>query len=93
MREINVVRAYMKKMYPQYSAAIDSLAVKVVITPYQIKDDSERINNLSNASGGKPIMSQKTAVIRLGYVDNVDEELKQFAKEGSVVSVFDEQAE
>lgn len=94
MREINVVRAFMKKMYPQYAAAIDSLAVKVVITPYQIKDDSERINNLSNASGGKPIMSQKTAVTRLGYVDNVDEELKQIAKEGSaVVSLFDEQAE
>lgn len=91
MREINVVRAYMKKMYPHLSTAIDSLAVKVVITPYQIKDESERINNLSNASGGKPIMSQKTAVMRLGYVDDVDEELKQIAKEGSVVNIFDEQ--
>ena len=92
-REINVVRAFLKKMYPQYAAAIDSLAVEVEITPYQIRDEAERINNLSNACGGKPIMSQKTAVARLGYVDDVDEELKQIAKEGSVVSLFDEQAE
>ncbi len=92
-REINVVRAFMKKMYPQYAAAIDSLAVEVEITPYQIRDEAERINNLSNACGGKPIMSQRTAVARLGYVDDVDEELKQIAKEGSVVSLFNEQAE
>lgn len=88
-REINVVRAFMKKMYPNLSAAIDSLQVEIVITPYQIRDEAERISNLSNATGGKQIMSQRTAVQNLGYVDNVDEELKLIAQESSV-NLFDE---
>lgn len=88
-REINVVRAFMKKMYPSLASAIDSLQVEVVITPYQIRDEAERINNLSSATGGKPIMSQRTAVSNLGYVDDVDEELAQIAKE-TTVSLFDE---
>lgn len=88
-REINVVRAFLKKMYPSLSNAIDSLQVEVVITPYQIRDEAERISNLSNATGGKAIMSQRTAVQNLGYVDDVDGELEQIAKE-STVSLFDE---
>ena len=88
-REINVIRAFMKKMYPSLAAAIDSLQVEVIITPYQIRDEAERISNLSNATGGKPIMSQRTAVQNLGYVDNVDEEMELIAKESSV-SLFDE---
>jgi len=91
-REINVIRAFMKKMYPQYVNAIDSLAVEVEITPYQIRDEAERISNLTNATGGKAIMSQKTAVANLGYVDDVDEELAQIAQE-STVSLFDEPTE
>lgn len=88
-REINVVRAFMKKMYPNLSAAIDNLQVDVVITPYQIRDEAERITNLTNATNGKAIMSQRTAVANLGYVDDVDEELEQIAKENAV-NVFDE---
>lgn len=88
-REINVVRAYMKTMYPELSDAIDSLSVDIIITPYQIRDESERINNLTNATGGKPIMSQRTGVSRLGYVDDIDKELELIASE-STVSLFDE---
>ncbi|MCM1440060.1 MAG: phage portal protein [Roseburia sp.] len=88
-RELNVVRAFMKKMFPRYAAAIDSLQVEVVITPYQIRDEAERISNLSNATGGKPIMSQKTAIANLGYVDDVDAELEQIKSE-TTVNLFEE---
>jgi hypothetical protein len=80
-REINVVRAFMKKMYPKLAAAIDSLSVEVVITPYRIFDESETINKLSNATGGRQIMSRKTAISHLGYVDDVEEELNQILEE------------
>ena len=80
-REINVVRAFMKKMFPNLANAIDSLVVEVCITPYQIRDTSEEISNLTNATGGKPIMSQKTAIRELGYVSDVDEELQQIKEE------------
>lgn len=88
-REINVIRAFMKKMFPRLAAAIDALQVEVIITPYQIRDEAERISNLTNATGGKPIMSQKTAIANLGYVDDVDAELEQIKSE-TTVNLFDE---
>ena len=80
-REINVVKAFAKKMFPKLEAAIESLQVQVLITPYNITDESERINMYSDATGGKPVMSQRTAVERLGYADNLDEELQRIADE------------
>ncbi len=80
-REINVIRAFLKKMYPSLAAAIDSLAVEVVITPYQIQDEAETINKLSNAAGGKAIMSRRTAIRNLNYVEDVDEELALIQEE------------
>lgn len=91
-REINVIRAYMKQMFPSLAKAIDSLQVEAEITPYTIQDEAELISNLSNATGGKPIMSQRTAIQNLGYVDDVEEELQQIADE-STVDVFQEPAQ
>ena len=78
-REINVVKAFMKKMFPTLISAIDSLEVTVEITPFQIRDDSEQITNLTNACG-KPIMSHRTAIANLAWVDDVDKELDEITK-------------
>ena len=88
-RELNVIRAFMKKMFPKLAAAIDTLQVEVIITPYQIRDEAERIGNLSNATGGKSIMSQKTAIQNLGYVDDVEAELEQIKSE-TTMNLFEE---
>lgn len=80
-REINVVKAFAKKMFPKFASAFDSLQVQVLITPYNITDESERINMYTDATGGKPIMAQKTAIERLGYTDDVDAELQRIADE------------
>ena len=80
-REINVVKAFAKKMYPKLASAIDSVPVEVIITPYQIQDEAEKINTLSDGTGGRPIVSQRTAVQRLGLAEDVDEELQQIADE------------
>lgn len=88
-REVNVVKAFAKKMYPSLAGAIESLQVEVLITVYQIRDETERINNLTNATNGKPIASQRTAIQRLGWVDDVDAEIAQLESE-STVSLFDE---
>lgn len=81
-REINVLRAFMKIMYPHYQEAIDALEVETEITPFNINVESERIGNLINATGGKAIMSQKTAIQNLGYVDDAEEEFEAISKEG-----------
>lgn len=80
-REINVVKAFMKKMYPSLVEAIESLDVEVVITPYNIKDDAEQITNYSNATNGKAIMSRKTAVKKLGIADDSDAEIAEIEAE------------
>ena len=68
-------------MFPKLSGAIDSLDVDVIITPYQIKDDAENIKNNSDATGGKQIVSRRTAVRNLNMVDDVDEEIKEIERE------------
>lgn len=87
-REVNVVRAFMKLMYPSLSQAIDTLQVENVITPYTINDEGEQITNLMNATGGKAIMSQKTAIRYLDYCNDVDKEMQQIADE-SAGSIFE----
>lgn len=80
-RETNVLKAYLSTMYPNLAAAFDALEVEHRITPYQINDESERLNNISTASGGKPFMSQRTAIKEGGFVDDVDAELEQIRSE------------
>lgn len=81
-RETNVLKAYLKQMYPELTAAFDSLEVEHRITPYQINDDAERLGNISTATGGKTFMSQRTAIKEAGYVDDVDAELEMIQQEG-----------
>jgi hypothetical protein len=77
-REINVVRAFCKVMFPELADAFENLVVENIITPFQINDASQEIKDLSDATGGKPVMSQRTAVQRLGAVpeEDVDDELQ-----------------
>lgn len=76
-REVNVVRAFVAAIFPELATAVKSLNIEVVITPYNIRDEQERISNLTSATGGHAIMSQRTAVANLGYVDDVDSELAE----------------
>lgn len=76
-REVNVVRAFVAAIFPELSEAVHSLAIETIITPFNIRDEQERIANLTNATGGLAIMSQRTAVANLGYVDDIDRELEE----------------
>lgn len=79
-REYNVIREYAKLMFPQYRTAFESLQVKMRITPYQIHDEKETVETLGTAvSTG--IASRKTAIARLGWVDDTDVEAKQIEQE------------
>lgn len=91
-REVSVIKAYLKKMLPSdWASDIDALKVKNIITPYTISSDADTVSILVNATGGKQIMAQSTAVKKLGMVDNVDEELTKIQAE-SMQDVFAEQA-
>lgn len=82
-RELNVIKAFVKQMYPHYADAVNSLSVEYEIVPYSINDMSEKIQNLSNATGGKQIMSTRQAVARLGFADDIDKEISEIESEQS----------
>jgi hypothetical protein len=83
-REVNVIRAYMKVMYPKLAKAIDALTVENVITPFTIDDEKERAEILATATGNKAYLSQEEAVRKFGAVDNVDDEMKRLKDENTV---------
>jgi SPP1 family phage portal protein len=88
-REINVVKAFMRRMFPRIATSIDTLDVDVVITPYNIRDDAEQIQNFTNATGGRAIMARRTAIKKLGEVDDVDAELAMIERDESRESMSD----
>lgn len=83
-REVNVVKAFLKKIMPGREKDIDSLQVETEITPFTIRDEKETIDNLMTATGGKPILSQREGVETLGWSDDVDKTMQQIAEERSL---------
>lgn len=80
-REFSVIRAFAERMFPEYSAEIASLECEIQITPWRIEDEGDKINNYTSATGGKAIMSQRTAIEQLGKVEDVDDELARIQAE------------
>lgn len=83
-REMSVVKAFAKQLFPKLAKSIDELEIEFIITPYQINDDETRIKNLSTACGSKAIMSQRTAIELLAEVDDPDAELQQIQREDAM---------
>ena len=52
-----------------------------VITPFIQKDMKSIVSMLMDANGGKPVMSQKTAIQHLDIVDDAEAELAQIQAE------------
>lgn len=80
-REVNVIKAFAKIMFPKYKYAFDAIQVKSIITPFSMTDEKDSIANGTNATGGKAIASRRTAIKRLGWVDDVDAELREIEKD------------
>lgn len=80
-REANVVKAFLKQMQPDWSADIDEIEIEHVITPFIQNDEKSEIQKWSNACGGKPVMSQLSAIKSLGYATNAAEEFDRIQEE------------
>lgn len=80
-REFNVIRALCKFLFPSLSSAFDAITCEHVITPFNLNEIGDKIKNLTTATGGKAVMSQRTAIKELDMVDDIDEELKAIAEE------------
>lgn len=81
-REVNVIKAFLKQMLPDdWAADIDALKVENIITPFTITNESDNVTLLINATGGKQLMSQSTAIEKLGMVDDAATELTKIQAE------------
>lgn len=80
-RRYNILKAYLGQMNQSMKAAASALDLSPDIVPYMIGDDQALIEMLSQATGQKQILSRKSAVGILGWVKDVESEIKEIEKE------------
>ena len=80
-RRINIIRAYLKTMNVQWSKDIESLYIEPYIVPFSINNESDKIDLLMKANGGKAIISQKAAVQQAGMTNNPEQDYEQIMSE------------
>lgn len=62
-REINIIKEFIKPMFPGKEAQIDALEVEVIVTPFQVDDEYLRAQITQIKNGGKPTIGHKQSVI------------------------------
>lgn len=87
-REVNVVKSFLAAMLPEYTDDINNLAVETQITPFSISDEKDTIETLLAANGNEPLISQREAIERLGWSDDVTETLRLIGEQ-SVNDIFE----
>jgi hypothetical protein len=81
-RRLNLLKAIVGKVIAvKFSNEADSVELWPEFVPYLPSADNELVSTLSTAAGGKPIMSQRTAVKNNPFVDDVDQEMQQIESE------------
>lgn len=94
-RRVNVILSFLQLMNARDAAfvkAASEIVVECELQPYMIDDLTTKVNTLMAATGQKAIMSRKTAVNELNFVNNTEEELAQIESEDAgpaVVDVFE----
>ena len=80
-RECNIIKAFLGEANNAWIEGIKKLKVTHHITPFVQNDRAARIAELTEATGGKTIMSQRTAIERLGEVKDIDAEIHRIQAE------------
>ena len=87
-RRINVVLAMLASIAPADMAArLNDVIIEPEIVPYMIEDEASKINAIMAATGQKAIMSRKTGVEALNYVNDTNAELERIEAEGAAESM------
>ena len=90
-RECNVLKSFLGLINVKWNDSIHDLEVDHEIIPFVMNNDSAEIDNLTKATGGKAIMSQRIAIQRAGYVseEEIDAEIKRIQDEESMGANLD----
>ena len=90
-RRTSVVSAYLAQMNAGDGAFVEAcndMTLEPEIVPYMISDEEAAVNMLATACGQKPLISQRTAISQLGWVNDVDAEQKRIDEEEKASSQF-----
>ena len=68
-RRINIILAFLSKMYLPFEKELKDIDIIPIITPFDIDDDTEMIRTLMEANGGKALISQRDSMQRFGITD------------------------
>lgn len=82
-RRINIIKGFIAAMDNNLSDACDALEIEPVITPFMPSNEKDLIDFLTTGTGGKAVMSRKTAVKLAGQVTDIDAEVKAIQDEES----------
>ncbi len=83
-RRTNIILSFIGLMNNKISADTKSINVESEIKPFMIGDTDALVQTLMTATGGKPVVSQKTATGLTGLVEDADAEYQQIEKEAVV---------
>ncbi len=86
-RRMNILKAFVGAMNTKMKDQAGTLEISCDIDPYMPSDMATDITSLINATGGKAILSQHTAIARSGLVSNAEDEYKQIQEEDSVNNI------
>lgn len=87
-RRVNIIKAYIGEFNQVYKAAADTVMIEPEITPFIMGDDSETINMVTTAVNAG-VMSRRTAVQSIGWVQDSEEELMQIENELKQAATMD----
>ena len=88
-RRVNILKAFVGKINTKLAAAAESVDLACDIDPYMPGDMTADITNLMNATGGKAILSQRTAIEKSGMVPDAEAEYKLIQDEDAASNVKD----
>lgn len=87
-RRINVVLAMLASIAPaDVATRLNDVIIEPEIEPYMIEDEASKISAIMAATGQKAIMSRKTGVETLNYVNDTTAELERIEAEAQAESM------
>ncbi len=91
-RRLSVIQAYLSKMNAkdnEFVTACESLVIEPEIVPFMIEDEKANADLAMTVTGQKAIASRKTGIKKLGWVKDIDTELKEIEAEEAVGAYSD----
>ena len=82
LREISVLRSFAAILRPDLAEALEEMSVRVRVQPFELGDEKETIQNLSQARAAG-LVSQREAIAYLGWTSDPDATLEALREEAA----------